>query len=354
MVADIPAKVAFKAINQEGMGVPAKGFIIDAQGKKIMEFQSFHIGMGAFIITPETNMQYTARLVKADGAVQDFPLPKVQAQGYALSVDEYGTPGAIAVHVQGNKELQGTPLMLTAISQDDLVYTENVTLSNSKADIDIEKSKLPTGIIRFTLSDRQGEPFAERLAYIRPENQLHLSMRVNEQEYLPREQVRMSIEAKDTQGNPVAANLSLAVTDQDMVTPVQNDQNIASYLLLTSDLKGYVEQPAYYFQNVDNTTKQALQYVMMTHGWRHFTWKEAVSGQYPTMHYPREQDLSVTGKLVNRKGEPVKSGEMILYVRDKYQTFIVQNTDDRGRFAFDGFQLYRQCRPDCAGNYRKR
>lgn len=339
MIAGIPTKVAFKAIDQDGLGVPAEGFIIDAQGKKVTEFQSLHLGMGAFTITPEADMQYTARLVKANGAVQDFPLPTVNTQGYVLSVNEYTNPDAIKVQIQGSKELQSTDLVLTAISQDELIYAENIALNNGKFNTSIDKSKLPTGIVRFTLSDTQGEPFAERLAYVRPENQLQLSMTVNEQEFLPREQVRMSIEAKDTEGNPVAANLSLAVTDQDMVTPVKYDQNIASYLLLTADLKGYVEQPAYYFQQVNDTTKQALQYVMMTHGWRHFTWKDAVTGQYPKMQYPREQDLSISGKLVNKKGEPVQHGEMILYIQDKYQTFIVQHTDDQGKFTFDGFNF---------------
>lgn len=341
LVAGIPTEVAFKAIDQQqGFGIPVKGFVMDGQGKKIIDFQSFHLGMGAFEFTPEADVQYLARIVKDDGSVQDYPIPEVLTSGYVLSVEEYQDEDAINIRVQGSDEQQAADLVLTGISQNELIYSENIRLNNgNNYETSIAKEELPTGIVRFTLSDPQGEPYAERLAYVRPENQLQLTISTNEPEFLPREQVRMTIEAKDTEGNPVAANLSLAMTDQELVTPIKNDETIASYLLLTSDLKGYVEQPGYYFQDVNDSSRQALRYVMMTHGWRRFAWEDAVAGQYPDIQFTREQDLSIDGKLVNRKSDPVKGGEMILYVKDQHQTFIMTETNDRGQFSFEGFDF---------------
>lgn len=339
MVAGIPTEVAFKAIDEQGLGVPVKGFVMDNQGKKILDFQSFHLGMGAFAFTPEADVQYIARLVAADGSVRDYLMPEALSNGFVLSIDEYQDKNTVHVRIQASEEQTGADVVLTGISQDELVYTEHIKLNGGKYEASIAKNKLPTGIIRFTVSDPQGEPYAERLAFIRPENQLQLTIATNEPEFLSREQVRMSIEARDTEGNPVAANLSLAVTDQEVVTPLENGETIASYLLLTSDLKGYVEQPGYYFQHVNDSTKQALRHVMMTHGWRRFAWEDAVAGQYPDIRFAREQDLSIDGRLVDRKGNPVKGGEMILYVQDQHQTFIVEETNDQGNFSFDGFDF---------------
>jgi hypothetical protein len=339
MVAGIPAEVAFKAIDQQGLGVPVKGFVMDGQGKKIIDFHSFHLGMGAFKFTPEAGVQYMARLIEADGAVRDYPLPEVSSRGYVLSVEEYQDENVINIRVQGSDDQQTADLLLTGISQNELVYSENIRLNNTQYETSIAKKGLPTGIVRFTLFDPQGEPYAERLAFVRPENQLQLTISTNEPEFLPREQVRMTIEAKDTEGNPASANLTLAVTDQEVVSPIKNDETIASYLLLTSDLTGYVQQPVYYFQDVNDSTKQALRHVMMTHGWRRFAWKDAVAGQYPDIKFTREKDLSIDGKLVNQKGDPVKGSEMILYVRDQHQTFIVSETDDQGNFSFNGFDF---------------
>lgn len=339
LVAGIPTEVAFKAIDQQGIGIPAQGFVIDGEGRKITDFQSFHLGMGTFEFTPEAGVQYIARLVEASGSVRDYPLPEVLSSGYVLSVEEYQDENMINVRIQGSDDRQTVDLKLTGISQDELIYSENIRLNEGQYEVSIAKQGLPTGIMRFTLSDPQGKPYAERLAYVRPENQLQLNISTNEPEFLPREQVRMTVEAKDSEGNPVAANLSLAVTDQEIVSPVPNDENIASYLLLTSDLKGYIEQPGYYFRSVNDSTKQALRHVMMTHGWRRFAWKDIMSGQYPDIRHSREQDLSIEGKLVNRKGDPVKGGEMILYIKDQHQNFIITETNDKGNFTFEGFDF---------------
>lgn len=52
------------------------------------------------------------------------------------------------------------------------------------------------------------------------------------------------------------------------IQPDSLADNILSNLLLTSDLKGYVEDPAFYFLNQDARTLRSIDYLMMTHGWR--------------------------------------------------------------------------------------
>ena len=74
-------------------------------------------------------------------------------------------------------------------------------------------------------------------------------------------------------GDVLVSNLSISVTDADLNPVSLNEENIYSQLLLTSDLKGYVYNPAYYFSNTSDSVKQHLDLVMMTNGWRRFKWE---------------------------------------------------------------------------------
>ena len=78
------------------------------------------------------------------------------------------------------------------------------------------------------------------------------------------------------------------------ITNHENSENtINNYLLLTSELKGYVEQPNYYFTDVTDKTRADLDLVMLTHGYRRFQWKQLLSESYPPVAYQPESDLEI-------------------------------------------------------------
>src|SRR6202008_1533246 len=94
----------------------------------------------------------------------------------------------------------------------------------------------------------------------------------------------------------VSANLSLAITAGDLAS--DSSDNIITALLLSSELKGHVHNPAYYFSSDEDSVKQQLDLVMLTNGWRRFKWEEAVSRKLPSMKYPKDDlFLSLNGTL---------------------------------------------------------
>jgi hypothetical protein len=94
----------------------------------------------------------------------------------------------------------------------------------------------------------------------------------------------------------LSANLSVSVTDMGIDADTSN--NIISHLLLAGELKGKVNNPAYYFLNNSDSISKALDLVMLTHGWRRFNWEEVVKGILPTITYPRDTTyLSISGKI---------------------------------------------------------
>jgi hypothetical protein len=72
---------------------------------------------------------------------------------------------------------------------------------------------------------------------------------------------------------------------QDRFFANANDVNINTYLLLSSsDLKGNIESPGWYFTNVSQETTEAMDNLMLTHGWRKFSWDNIMQGKSP-LHF---------------------------------------------------------------------
>ncbi|RDV14229.1 hypothetical protein DXT99_15670 [Pontibacter diazotrophicus] len=339
LVQGLTNRVAFKAIGPGGTGVAVSGSVFDDQGQKLTDFTDTHLGMGAFELLPREGRRYFARVTTSDGESLEYALPLAQARGYVLRVDEVSDENVISVTVSGNVNEQ-EPLVLTGISQDALQYSQTFTLQPGQTyRQEISKADFPTGIARFHLARTNGEALAERLVFVDQQDNLDVTVTANKETFAGREQVTLQLEAKGRDGKPVATDFSLAVTDDELVKHNEHGLGIKSYLLLTSDLRGHVEQPGYYFESNDAERKEALQHLLMTQGWRRFSWEEAASGNFPDIKHRDEKDLTISGKLLTNKGKPVAKGEVLLYVQGQHQAFITTETNKEGEFAFRGFDF---------------
>ena len=337
-VAGLPARLAFKATDQSGLGVDVEGSIVDEQDRTLVDFKSLHAGMGTVKLTPQENKEYFAVVHNTDGKPLRFALPGVKTDGYVVTVDEYSDEEQLYIELAG-KSTSSQPLLLTIIANDQLIYEKTISPPVSQQQVSVAKSQLPTGINRITLATEDGQMLAERLAFIHPEKQLQVSISMDEPGYLKKEEVQLTVETTDAEGNPVPAQLSMSVTDAELVPQDLEQCSIFSHLLLNADLKGYIEQPDYYFKDITPKKKKALSYVMMTHGWRRFGWETLLEPQQPAFRYMQQAALSIDGRLVKENGKPVDKGEVILYVKDQHETFIVEQTDDEGYFSFQGFDF---------------
>ena len=130
-------------------------------------------------------------------------------------------------------------------------------------------------------------------------------------------------------------HFSVAVTD-DMDIPVDSSTTIFSSLLLSSELKGYIENPAYYLQDNPESTA-ALDLLMMTHGWRRYNIPEVIRGKpaYPSIAYQTSQQISGAVKNIVRS-RPVVGSEVLILVNDS--DFGLTSSDENGRFLFQDFE----------------
>jgi hypothetical protein len=133
---------------------------------------------------------------------------------------------------------------------------------------------------------------------------------------------------------PAEGNFSVSVVDETTVSfDEEADNTILSHLLLTSDLKGYIEKPNYYFIHHDGKTISDLDILMLTQGYRRFSYKNIIADKIPPAAFLPEQGIDISGILRTNTGIPVAKGNIRLLIPDK--NFSTQTTTDMsGNFRF--------------------
>lgn len=335
LVEGIPQEVAFKATDRHGKGVPIQGILVDGEGTEVLTFSDTYDGMGSFTIQPSTT-RLTAKITDLNGDTSEYPLPQAISEGYSLQVDEVSNSDSVKIMIKTNAS-NVPKLWMVVMNAYTLIHAESILLS---ADEDyhysLNKSQLPDGVSRITLATDNGEPLAERLFFNRPQANHDVAISTEKPRYGTREKVDLSLQYSP-KNSEYPARISMAVIAEELVPYHSDQENILTYLLLSSELKGRVHSPGYYFESDDQEHQEALRLLMMTQGWRTFEWNDVIDSKFPAIRFAQEQDLTLWGRLTRSNGEPVADGETLLYLKDKYQTFITTATNADGYFGFQGF-----------------
>ena len=336
LINGIRSRVAFKAIKPDGLGIDSKGTIVDNTGKVVADFTSQHLGMGVFALTPENDKTYKANFTFADGSQLSFDLPNVRAEGINLSVNN-SIKDSINVKITANdgffQKNQNKTFYVMAQSGGLVCYAAQTVLKNTTYTAAVPKSKFPTGILQVTVFSSKGTPLSERLIFVQNNDQLNLTMKTDQSAYSRRQKTRILVSAKN-KSMPAEGNFSVAVINESVV-PYEDDEapNILSHLLLTSDLRGFIEKPGYYFNHTDEKCVADLDLLLLTQGYRRFSYKNILADKNPPVNFLPEQGIAISGILRNNTGLPIARGNIRLFIPDKaYSTQTV--TDANGVFKF--------------------
>jgi hypothetical protein len=336
LVADMPAWIGFKAIGEDGKGISISGIIADHNQQEVAVFQSAHNGMGNFNLLVKAGENYTAKVTLPGGIVKEYPLPAVKNSGTSLQVKNAMESDSVEVSIAATNDIVGSDnsYFLIGRSRGIICYAAIADFHNHNfIRRKISKSLFPSGIVHFTLMTVKGQSVNERLVYIDHHDNLCIELATNKTDYTSRDSIALQIKVTDNAGNPVAGNFSLAVTDDTQVKTDANDNdNMVNHLLLASDLKGYIEEPAYYFQEQNSITWQALDNLLLTQGW--ISYDLQTDKQHP--QYAAEDEFSVKGQVVNAFNLPVKATHVQLLSKSP---LLVNDTvtNKEGRFTFNNF-----------------
>lgn len=332
LVQGILSKVAFKAIGENGLGKAVKGKILEGDAV-ITEFESNSLGMGVFPLLPKKGKTYRVHM---EGSEMDLELPTAQESGLVMSVSNSNNSDDIVVKIQTAENSQISKISLLAQTRGLVCASSRADLANRVIFVRIPKKEFPTGIAQITALDETGIPLAERLVFINHQDHLSLSAVPDKSNYRPREPVRIDITAKDKDGQPVAANFSLGVFDKRQVTFDEHHETIQSNLLLSSELQGQIENPGYYFNPENPDRDVALDYLLLTQGWRKFTIQEALNGEFPKPVYRIEKGLTISGQLTDPKtNKPIASGTASYLSLFPISESKTSTSDAEGKFTFE-------------------
>ena len=336
LVNNIPSKIGIKAVGSDGRGKDVSGVIVDQAGAEVTTFSSSYLGMGALILNPQPDKTYTAIIRHEDGSEQKVSLPKSQPSGYVLSVNNLDDTKIQASILLSDDLIGNGELKLVAQNQGNVYAVARIKSDKQITKLFIPKKDLPSGIIQLTLFNQADNPVAERLVFVRNAAEtINLQVSTAKKEYKPREKVNLDLHAV-LGDEPVAGSFSVAVTNNAVVKPdLENESNIFSNLLLTSDLPGYIENPNYYFLDNNANRLKELDNLLLTQGWRRFSWKNVINNNEPIIRFQPEKSLVISGTLLNLSGKPIAKGKVLLFSSSGGVMALDTLSDEKGRFTFD-------------------
>ena len=322
LVAGQRCRVAYKAVDATGLGIYVK---------VVAESKAAHCGMGFFYITAQTEHSYKITCIAADGRQTSTVLPKVHTDVPTLSVAQNN--GRIMVGVQrpdasttnGNEWLivhqGGAPLFANRVASSSLSFSNDM---------------FRDGIVHIVLADNSMNIISERLVFVWRGNEVYDSdegVAVSSDNNM--RTVRLSLP------DSVMADCAVSVTD---ATTVSNDttNNIVSTLLLSQELKGYIEQPAWYF--ADRGRSGYLDLLMLTQGWRRYDIQKALKGNTEKVSISPETSMSISGKVTSNVTTKGRKGSSVVMSSNRGGLVDETTTDDNGLFHFNNFEM-----PDSTG-----
>jgi len=332
-------RVGFLAADQSGLPVAIKGKIRNNAGNIIDSFSAVHDGMGSFNIEAKPNEKYTAEWMDAYGKSYFSELPAARPAGMNMLVQPFSSKTLVVISKTRNASDNLKVVYIAAHFAQRLVYFSKLHLEYGSAGVaEIPTGEIPTGVLQITLFNSDWLPVAERVVFINNHHHEFITdVNMEEKSLDKKGRNVMEIAVSDTS----SSNLSVAVTDADL--PVEKN-TIVSQFLLCDDIRGYIHNPSYYFENESDSLTQQLDLVLLTHGWRRFNWKDAFSGTGPVMPNLRDSDyIQIKGKAYtssNIKIPPDQKVLLILQAKDSSKQSLMLPVNADGSFIQRGVIFY--------------
>jgi hypothetical protein len=331
LVQGIESKIAFRVTDQTGKGIQFKGAVIDGNNDTVARFQPLKFGMGNFNFTPETGKACKAIIRLTDTTITR-QLPTAYDQGYIINADNInGTQ--LHLKVRTNIKSANTVYLVVHTKQAIKISAKG-TLINGTTEFTIDKNNLEEGISYIIIFNGDKQPVSERLIFIQPRQKLIIQPTINQQEFSSRKKVSIAISSGDESGKSSPADMSVSVYKMDSLQLIETG-NITNYFWLTSDLKGNIESPDYYFSGKSTEIDEATDNLMLTHGWRRFTWQNILQSKPVFNFIPEWKGHIITGKVTDIKtGLPAANVITYLSVPGNRVQLYGSESDAEGNIRF--------------------
>ena len=343
LIAGHPNRVAFKVTDNTGLGIDAQGTV---DGTDIT-FSTIHDGMGSFTVTPGDRRTSITLTVK--GKTHTFTLPQTEQEGVSLQAVT-GTTDSLTLQISSTPGLMDKPLGMALTCRGEIVDFCTIDPVQTNTHITRSMDGIPEGVCRINIFDTDGTLYASRAIYHHSQTMQtpHLEVTPDKDNYSPFEKINLKFQLRDGQGNPFRDRFCLSVRDTRGQGNLLAD-DLRTSMLLSSDLRGYIENPSWYFDTTDPERDAALDLLMLVQGWERYDWQTITGQKEFTERHRVEQSLTLNGWVMNSSGsKPVEGIEVLgaLMPADKTLTETYNcKTDSNGYFGFDiGAEFYDKAR----------
>ena len=285
--------VAFEINDEEGKHLDAELSIIDSDGKEVAQTRTLNRGRGVFTLTDmKPDDKYKARLHYQDYDYE-VKLPEVEKEGYALHVERKDS--VLRMIIQGStesKEELGIQIQCNGVSK---AFRKLSPADMRKDTVDIFWASLPTGVNQITVFNGEGRIYADRLFFVNHHDydQQLITVEGIKQEYAPFEPIELRMKLLRHHD----ADVSLAVRDHATDETTYDNGTMLTEMLLASEIKGFVENPGWYFEADDSLHRHALDLLMMVQGWRRHDWRMMAGLEHTQFEFLPEKIQTLSGSV---------------------------------------------------------
>ena len=287
LVAGIPNRVAFEVTSNEGLHLEGK-VVVTEGSNKVAEADTEQRGRGSFIFTPQSGKSYTVTYTGKKGTAKNT-LPSPDVNGVAMQVVREQDQTKVQIAAAGSAATE--PLGMTVMHDGVLLDFQTVP-TGASATLILDQAKLKTGVCQVTIYNNVGRVYADRLFFCRKDDLASSSLRFSGLTGDPAEPfapVGLTVEA-----GKGGATVSVSVCDATHSEYLYDNGNILTEMLLASQIRGFVENPGYFFEKDDDEHNRALDLLLMIQGWRRYDWHTMTTpGAFVLNHKPEQTPLFV-------------------------------------------------------------
>ena len=356
LVNGLASVIAFKATGRSGNGIPCTGVIIDQKRDTITRFTSNPLGVGHFTLNPGHGNTYTA-IVTSPAGFAAGSLPSAYDDGLVMHLED-SDPRRLRITVRSATMPADPTLYLFVHTHHRVRAVQANRLVDNGTEFLVDKDSLDDGISHITLFTAARIPVCERLYCKQPGKRLGIDVTILPS-VGPRTKLDVDLATTGPSGHPVPADLSLSAFLIDSLQPVPTE-NILSYLLLRSDLRGDIESPQSYFADSDPATIASLDDLMLTQGWTRFRWEDILHEKAPVFEFlPESSGPVIHAKLLDKATglpAPPQIGYLTVPGRDFKLSTAMSHQDGTLLFHVDPFygnrEIIIQTNAPADSNYR--
>lgn len=331
LVKGILSKVAFR-VRAEKEPFPHISLKVYSAKDELLDTCSvMHDGMGWFRYTPSEKKGYVRFEYK--GKDYKFDLPDCEENGVCLSLSS-PTADSLFFSLHRDSEMRIDTLTACLVACNRPYQAINIVTNDKKVDLSFPLDGVPGGVAQLLLMTSTGKILCERMFFVnRPEKYLNISVDESTEVYRPRQKINLRIKVLGADKQPVSTDVSLvvrSVMDNDLQ---KETDNVRTNLLLSSELRGYIHRPEYYFLSNGNVRMEELDLLLAVQGWKKYNWENLFFPSQPS--FLPERSLQLAGRLkLMWSGRYLPNAEVNIMIRDSAVAMGSLHTDSLGNFVF--------------------